>query len=177
MAATTIAADFVITAGSDAPVAYRNSDLFVESASKRGTGRCDPQLMALTAWFAEAASRSGVSLSADELRVFHTGRRLKTDASDERAKEAAAAAAQLPSSLRALAYHINAFGVRMAGPRRTMCAGVSIRAFFAFHAQMPNIGASKNGRQSQMRMGIMDLEEEEQAAEEPPARRKQKIVR
>ena len=50
-AATKIAADLVMTAGSGSPVTYQKSGKFMTSASKRG--------MALIPRFAEAAARNG----------------------------------------------------------------------------------------------------------------------
>ena len=52
IAATIIAADYIATAGSDAPSAYRNLDSFVTAASDRGVGFRGPQRVALVLWFA-----------------------------------------------------------------------------------------------------------------------------
>ena len=58
IAATTTAADLVMKAGFDPPVAYQNLDIFATSASKRGMDFRDPQLTALIPWIAEVAARS-----------------------------------------------------------------------------------------------------------------------
>ena len=134
-----------MTAGLAPPVAFRNLDLFAISASKRGKGFCDPQLMAPIPCFAEVEARNGVSFDADELRVYRASWCLEKDASDEKAKEAVAAAVQFPPPVRQLAFRINAFGVQKVGIRRTMRAGFSVRASFAFCKQMPvSTAVSKN---------------------------------
>ena len=123
-------------------------------------------------WSAEVEAGNGVSLYADEPRVYHTCRRLGKDASDVKAQEVAADAAQFPYCLRMMAFCSDAFDIQMAGTRRTMCADYSSRAFFAFFTQAPYVVAPKIERLSRTPVGSMETEKESEADDYPPAGRR-----
>ena len=61
IAATTIAADLIATAGSDGPSVFQNLDLFVAAVSCRGSGFREPQLATRVLRNANVAIWHGVS--------------------------------------------------------------------------------------------------------------------
>ena len=138
IAATMIVADLVATAGFAAPSVYRNLDSFVTAISVRGTGFCEPQLMARVPCYANVAGRYGAGYESDNEMVCRKGWYLRESATAEEVERAASDSAHFESGLHVIAYHIDAHDTRITETRRTMFAGSFMRSSFALYTQMPN---------------------------------------
>ena len=91
----------------------------------------------MTPWFAAVAHANGVSFEPGTQLVRRDSWSLGTDAADERLNKAAFAAAFRDTSLRAVSFKINAFGVQLAGTRRVIRAGFITRSSFQFFSVLP----------------------------------------
>ena len=83
VAAATIAADFMLTAGFAPPAVRRNLDSSATAISSRKMGFRDRQLICLAPWYTTAAVRNGVTFGGDRQLARHLGWYLEGVASDE----------------------------------------------------------------------------------------------